>query len=110
MYDSRFFFLVLFLTFYSLSNSEIPSFVDAHQDKDTIYNNRTGYWLQCKVRGRPQPVIQWYKNGNPLDTSGKLYRLQTVVTPIDTFSSLVTSQIYLQGKYLLDCYCADIYI
>ncbi|XP_052061423.1 cell adhesion molecule DSCAM-like isoform X3 [Mytilus californianus] len=78
--------------------NEKPTYVGVHKDKDTIYNNRTGYWLQCKVRGRPEPLIQWYKNGKPLDTSGKLYRLTTTVLPIDTFSFLVTSQVYLQGS------------
>ncbi|XP_063441730.1 hemicentin-1-like isoform X11 [Mytilus trossulus] len=78
--------------------NEKPTYVGVHKDKDTIYNNRTGYWLQCKVRGRPEPLIQWYKNGKPLDTSGKLYRLTTTVLPVDTFSFLVTSQVYLQGS------------
>ncbi|CAG2208412.1 unnamed protein product [Mytilus edulis] len=81
--------------------NEKPTYVGVHKDKDTIYNNRTGYWLQCKVRGRPEPLIQWYKNGKPLDTSGKLYRLTTTVLPVDTFSFLVTSQVYLQGNIIM---------
>lgn len=78
--------------------NEKPSFVDPPKVKDTIYNNRTGYSIICKVRGRPKPVIQWYKNGKQLDTSGKLYTLTTTEVPADTYSFLVTSQVYLTGS------------
>lgn len=57
--------------------------------------------MQCRIRGRPVPRIQWYKDGKLLDVTGTMYTLKTTTQPADVYSYLVTSQILLEGIVVL---------
>lgn len=82
---------------------EPPRFVATLPASQNVNITEIGFRLQCQVRGRPQPDVQWRKNGIPFDVGGDgdYYKIsQTTAESDDSQSFVVTSTLAFRGKVL----------
>ncbi|XP_064602372.1 hemicentin-2-like isoform X2 [Liolophura sinensis] len=83
-----------------LNVNEPPRFVATLPASQNVNITEIGFRLQCQVRGRPQPDVQWRKNGIPFDVrgDGDFYRIsQSAAETSDSQSSIVTSTLAFKG-------------
>ncbi|XP_052674901.1 hemicentin-1-like isoform X1 [Crassostrea angulata] len=75
---------------------ERPQFVEYPPTSQTISSDQPTYSVLCKVRGLPKPRIEWLKDGMVIQ-SGPQYNITESVTPVETYSKLVISQLRFAG-------------
>lgn len=83
---------------------ERPQFVEYPPTSQTISSDQPTYSVLCKVRGLPKPRIEWLKDGKVIQ-SGPQYNITESVTPVETYSKLVISQLRFAGKYFFILVC-----
>ena len=64
----------------------------------TVNITNSGLTAMCKVRGRPQPTVKWFKDGIEITSSSAYFRIIPIVTPIDGHSNNVTSILQWTGQ------------
>ena len=64
----------------------------------TVKVHDRGLHLTCKATGRPKPNITWFKDNSAILESDKMYKIETLVFPIDAGGFNVTSTLSWKGN------------
>lgn len=82
--------------------TELPQWQGTRLEaKKQVKVNDTGELsVTCSAKGRPAPVITWYRNGLSVDDA--LFSVTSRSTPVNTFSWTVVSTLAWTGNFSTD--------
>lgn len=63
----------------------------------TIPITQSNLYLEHLIQGRPMPIIQWYKDGEPLSALSSLYEVETTNVH-EQYMYNVTTRVTFNGK------------